>query len=140
MGSSMKPEDHLPRKIVTLHDASLLPHLPEPGKGPPYALIPAPGLGRIMGYRWWQTLTAPLDVVAVFDAGAAPALAASALRAGARWVVCTCPGPAQETVHALGMLCGGHVLTSRPDALTLGRPPYNAYRIGQLLQYLAQED
>lgn len=136
----MKPEEPLPHKIIALYDDSLLAHLPRPGFGTPYAVIPAQGIGRIMGFPWWQALTAPLGVPAVFDADDAPALAASALRGGAQWVVYTQSGPTLETLIALAKICNGHVLTSRPCTLTLGRPPYNAYRIGQLSQYLAREN
>lgn len=135
----MKPEETLPQKIITLYDASLLDHLPASESATPYAVIPAQGLGRIMGFPWWQALTQPLGIPAIFDADDAPALAASALRSGAQWVVYTQTGPTLETLLALARICNGHVLTSRPDALTLGRPPYNAYRIGQLSQYLARE-
>lgn len=135
----MKPEEILPLKVIALHDASLLDHLPLRGSSVPYAVIPAPGLGRIMGFPWWRALTDPLGIPAIFDADDAPALAASALRGGARWVVYTESGPTLETLMALAAICNGHVLTSRPDALTLGRPPYNAYRMGQLSQYLARQ-
>ena len=135
----MKPKETLPHKIVALYDASLLPCLPGPGESTDYAVIPAPGLGRIMGFPWWQTLTASLEIPSIFDADDAPALAASAIRNSAQWVVCTQNGACLETLQVLALLHGAHLLTSRPAALTLGRPPYNAYRIEQLSQYLAQE-
>ncbi|WP_336763128.1 hypothetical protein [Asaia sp. VD9] len=135
----MKPEALLPRRVIALYDRSLLAYLPPPDEAPPYAVIPAPGLGPIMGLPWWLALTRDLHGPKLFDAGSAPALAALALREGVAWVICTARGPALETIRALAPLCGGQILTSRPDALTLGRPPYNAYRLTQLSRYLARE-
>ncbi|GBR01813.1 hypothetical protein ACFFGF_08075 [Asaia lannensis] len=135
----MKPSSILPHKAVALYDNSLIAHLPSGEAFSPYALVPAPGLGRIMGVPWWQALTLGLKMPVIFDADDAPALAASALRAGETWVICTATGPCLETVKDMARLCGGHILTSRPQALTLGRPPYNAYRIAQLHQYLAPD-
>ncbi|GBQ83040.1 hypothetical protein [Asaia krungthepensis] len=133
----MKPEDTLPAKLVALADPSLLVHLIQARPLTRFGVISAEGVGRIMGYPWWRALTETLEVPCLFDADDAPALAASALRQGADWVVCTGPAPAIATLRETARVCGGHVLTTRPDALTLGRPPYNAYRIGQLHTYLA---
>ncbi|GBQ13439.1 hypothetical protein [Swaminathania salitolerans] len=137
----MKPQDNpadtLPDRLVVLHDRTLLPHLPPAGSVPVYGVIPAPGLGRIMGYPWWQNLTESLMIASVFDAGSAPALAASALRSGARWVVCDGKSPALDSLRDLAHRCDAHVLTSRPDAFSLGRPPYDPYRLERLKCFLA---
>lgn len=135
----MKPASGLPQKIVELYNATLLAHLPPPERSAPYALIPAPELGYIMGVPWWLAMTRDLAVPTVFDAGSAPALAASAFRSGIEWVVCTSCGPSLNTVREIARLCGGQVLTNRPPAITLGRPPHNAYRIAQLHQFLAPD-
>ena len=135
----MKPVQHLPRRIVALSDDSLLPLLSQSGFSVPYAVISGEGLGPIMGFPWWCALAEGLTVPTIFDAGYAASLAAYALREGQKWVVCTADAPSIETVRDIARQCGGHLLTTRPAALALGRPPYNAYRIGQLHQYLAPE-
>lgn len=133
----MNPIPALPEKIIALNDDSLLPYLSAQRLSPLYAVIPAPSLGRIMGWPWWRALTYSLDAINIFDAEDAPALAAYALRAGQRLVICTTSTPQIETIQALAKECGGQILTKRPATFTLGRPPYNAYRIAQLKRYLA---
>lgn len=135
----MKPVDCLPHKIVALPDASLLPLLGQLGSSVPYAVISGEGLGPIMGFPWWRALTESLDVPTIFDAGYAASLAACALREGQKWVVCTANTPSIETVSEIARLHNAHILRKRPDSLTLGRPPHNAYRIDQLHKYLAPD-
>lgn len=73
----------------------------------------------------------------ILDCGTAAAVAAWAMRHGQVYVVFSGNPAQRRALGALAKTCGAHILDTRPEALSLGLPPYAEYHRLKLATFLA---
>lgn len=127
----------LPARIVEIACVQTLTLLEAVGSSEPVALISAPGAGLALGGPWWRALMQDNARPHILDCGTAAAVAAWAMRHGQAYVVFSGAPAQRRALGALAKTCGAHVLDTRPDALSLGLPPYSDYHCLKLTNFLA---